>query len=198
MTELTPATPSNPAQNTANTAQISNLSPTAASPMQILICMPTQAYFLSGIRDFTLNLIKNMTDFNEKWAYRFQSIVDELCNNAIEHGSKEGETIKITFENLTQNYLQISVEDTGTGKSQMNAEEIKKLVEERRKQTGISTLIRGRGLPKIVAEWADELEFQNTEKGGILVRVRKYIQNASLSAANAPANDNNPTHIVLN
>jgi anti-sigma regulatory factor (Ser/Thr protein kinase) len=197
MTELTPTTPSNQPANAANTAQISNLSPTAATPMQILICMPTQAYFLSGIRDFTLNLIKNMTDFNEKWAYRFQSIVDELCNNAIEHGSKEGETIKITFENLTQNYLQISVEDTGTGKSQMDAEEIKKLVEERRKQTGISTLIRGRGLPKIIAEWADELEFQNTEKGGILVRVRKYIQNAALSA-NPPANDNNPTHIVLN
>lgn len=197
MSELNPATQPATAATPVNVAQISNLSPTAAQPMQILICMPTQAYFLSGIRDFTLNLIKNMTDFNEKWAYRFQSIVDELCNNAIEHGSKEGETIKITFENLTQNYLQISVEDTGTGKSQMNAEDIKKLVEERRKQTGISTLIRGRGLPKIVAEWADELEFQNTEKGGILVRVRKYIQNTNLTAE-TPANDNNPTHIVLN
>lgn len=198
MPDVNPATQPNAPVNTANTAQISNLSPTAAQPMQILICMPTQAYFLSGIRDFTLNLIKNMTDFNEKWAYRFQSIVDELCNNAIEHGSKEGETIKITFENLTKNYLQITVEDTGTGKSQMNAEDIKKLVEERRKQTGVSTLIRGRGLPKIVAEWADELEFQNTEKGGILVRVRKYIQNSNLTAANPTPATDNPNHIVLN
>jgi anti-sigma regulatory factor (Ser/Thr protein kinase) len=198
MPDVNPVVQPNTPVNTANTAQITNLSPTAAQPMQILICMPTQAYFLSGIRDFTLNLIKNMTDFNEKWAYRFQSIVDELCNNAIEHGSKEGETIKITFENLTKNYLQITVEDTGTGKSQMNAEEIKKLVEERRKQTGISTLIRGRGLPKIVAEWADELEFQNTEKGGILVRVRKYIQNSNLTAANPTPASDNPNHIVLN
>ncbi|MBI4975562.1 hypothetical protein HZC20_02690, partial [Candidatus Peregrinibacteria bacterium] len=54
---------------------------------KISITLPTNAYFMSGIRDFTLNMIKNTTNFDEKWAFRFQSVVDELCNNAIEYGS---------------------------------------------------------------------------------------------------------------
>lgn len=159
--------------------------------------MPTQAYFLSGIRDFTLTLIKNMTDFSEQWAYRFQSIVDELCNNAIEHGSKEGEKIKIIFQSLAKDYIQIIIEDTGSGPKHLTAEEIKKIVEERKGQTIMNGLIRGRGLPKIVAEWTDELEFTNTEKGGIQVRVKKYLNDPKLKAMIGSGLEN-PTHIVLN
>ncbi len=51
--------------------------------VKITITIPKEAYFISGIRDFTLNLIKNTTSFSEKWAFRFQSVVDELCNYAI-------------------------------------------------------------------------------------------------------------------
>lgn len=165
--------------------------------VEITITMPTQAYFLSGIRDFTLTLIKNMTEFSEQWAYRFQSIVDELCNNAIEHGSKEGEIIKIVFQSLAKDYIQIVVEDTGTGKEQLKAAEISKLVEERKSQTILNGLIRGRGLPKIVAEWTDELEFTDNEKGGIRVRVRKYLNDPKLKTSTGSGLEN-PTHIVLN
>ena len=69
----------------------------AKKPTKITITLPTNAYFMSGIRDFTLAMIKNTTQFEEKWAYRFQSVVDELCNNAIEYGSAPGENIKIIF-----------------------------------------------------------------------------------------------------
>lgn len=163
--------------------------------IEITITMPTQAYFLSGIRDFTLTLIKNMTNFSEQWAYRFQSIVDELCNNAIEHGSKEGELIKIIFQNNPKDYIQIIVEDTGTAAKHMKAEEISKLIETRKGQNALNGLIRGRGLPKIVSEWTDELEFTDTEKGGIRVRVKKFLNDPKLKQAIA---SNDPTHIVLN
>jgi anti-sigma regulatory factor (Ser/Thr protein kinase) len=165
--------------------------------VEITITMPTQAYFLSGIRDFTLTLIKNMTEFSEQWAYRFQSIVDELCNNAIEHGSKEGEIIKIIFQSLHKDYIQIVVEDTGTGKEQLKADQINKLVQERKSQTVLNGLIRGRGLPKIVAEWTDELEFSDTDQGGIRVRVRKYLNDPKLKTSTGSGLEN-PTHIVLN
>ncbi len=163
---------------------------------EITIVMPTQAYFMSGIRDFTLNLIKNMTDFSEQWAYRFQSIVDELCNNAIEHGSRQGESIKIIFQSIKSEYIQIIVEDSGTGPKQLKAEEIMKLVEERKDQKLLNGLIRGRGLPKIVAEWTDELEFSNLENGGVRVRVKKFL-NDPIFQKNINLN-NNPTHIILN
>ena len=34
-------------------------------PVEIKIELPTNSYFMSGIRDFTLSLIENMTDFFE-------------------------------------------------------------------------------------------------------------------------------------
>jgi len=70
------------------------------TPVEIKIIIPTNVYFMTGIRDFTRNIVKNMTGFSDKWAYRFQSIVDELVNNAIEFGSAAGENIEITFISL--------------------------------------------------------------------------------------------------
>jgi anti-sigma regulatory factor (Ser/Thr protein kinase) len=165
--------------------------------IEITITLHTHAYFISGIRDFTLNLIKNTSDFSEQWAYRFQSIVDELCNNAIEHGSKEGDAITIVFQNEPSKYIQIYVEDKGNGSNPMNADEINKIVEARKKESILNGLIRGRGLPKIVAEWSDELEFTNLENKGIKVRVKKFL-NDPKTQANISSGLDNPTHIVLN
>ena len=53
---------------------------TNESPVKISIILPTNAYFMSGIRDFTMTVVENMTGFSEKWAFRFQSVVDELTN----------------------------------------------------------------------------------------------------------------------
>ncbi len=183
--ESTGSTGLNPAENVKNSRLI-----------EIVIIMPTQAYFMSGIRDFTLNLIKNTTDFSEQWAYRFQSIVDELCNNAIEHGSKEGQMVKIIFRNQPREYIEITVEDTGTGAHPMKADEINKLVNERKSQSLLNGLIRGRGLPKIVAEWTDELEFTDVENGGIRARVKKFLNDPKMKTN--PSADNDPSHIVLN
>src|SRR3990167_2470700 len=124
---------------------------------KITITLPTNAYFMSGIRDFTLTMIKNTTNFPEKWAFRFQSVVDELCNNAIEHGSSPGSEIRITFIHQKDDYLEIQVEDTGTGKDHVNAAQLQKIFDERNAPNYIFSGIRGRGLVKIVNEWTDEL-----------------------------------------
>ena len=97
---------------------------------KITIILPTTAYFMSGIRDFTLGLIKNTTKLDEKWAFRFQSIVDELCNNAIEFGSEKGKDIIIVFLHKPGEYLEVSVQDTGTGKSKSKAADLDALVKE--------------------------------------------------------------------
>ncbi len=145
---------------------------------KITITLPTNAYFMSGIRDFTLNMIKNTTNFPEKWAFRFQSVVDELCNNAIEYGSSPGSDIRITFNHKKDDYLEISVEDTGTGKNSINAEQIKKLFDERREAGYVFTGIRGRGLAKIVGEWTDEATFKDRNGGGLIITIKKYIKDA--------------------
>ncbi len=145
-------------------------------PIRISIKFPTNAYFMSGIRDFTFSMIKNMTRFSEQWAYRFQSVVDELCNNAIEYGSAAMKEIQVTFLYKEADSLEITVEDTGTGSSHMKADDLQHFVEERRKPNFPFTELRGRGLAKIVAEWTDELHFENTENGGLKVRIKKFLQ----------------------
>lgn len=161
---------------------------------KITITLPTNAYFMSGIRDFTLTLIKNTTNFPEKWAFRFQSVVDELCNNAIEYGSSAGSEIRITFIYVKDDYLEILVEDTGTGKNKINAKGLEKLFQERREPSYAFTGIRGRGLVKIVGEWTDEIHFTDRPEGGIAVTVKKYLKDVR-QKINEEATDTSNTNI---
>ena len=164
---------------------------------KIKITMPTNAYFMSGIRDFTLNMIKNTTNFPEQWAFRFQSVVDELCNNAIEYGSQPGSEIGITFIYEKDNYLDITVEDTGTGTTKMKAQDLQKLYNSRKEVGYVFSGIRGRGLVKIVGEWSDELTFTDRPEGGLSVRVRKYLKNVRQPTNGSPIS-NTANTLVLN
>jgi len=151
--------------------------PQAEAPIKITITIPTTAYFLSGLRDFTMNLVRNITGFSEQWAFRFQSIIDELVNNAIEFGSAPGKDVKITYISQRGKSIEIYVEDTGTGPGRKTAEEMAKLVEERRHINPLQlTSIRGRGLSQIVANWTDVVDFKNNAEGGLIVHVVKYLE----------------------
>ena len=147
------------------------------NPVKISIILPTNAYFMSGIRDFTMTIVQNMTGFPEKWAFRFQSVVDELTNNAIEFGSAPGEDIKITFVSVKNKYIEVFVEDTGTGSIKKNSADMTAFVQRQRNlDPSKITTLRGRGLTQIVANWTDTLEFRDNEKGGITVHVVKYLE----------------------
>lgn len=136
-----------------------------------------------------------MTQFSDQWAYRFQSVVDELCNNAIEHGSASGQEVKISFLSIPGKYIEIIVEDSGTGKSKLKANDIINLVAQRKQPGYAFTELRGRGLPKIVGEWTDEMEFIDRPEGGLSVRVRKVLRPEDAKKINALVQD--PTHLVL-
>ncbi len=165
---------------------------------RITITLPTNAYFMSGIRDFTLTMIKNTTNFPEKWAFRFQSVVDELCNNAIEHGSSPGSEIRITFVYKKDDFLEIDVEDTGTGKNQFKSEDLKKLFSSRKAPGYVFTGIRGRGLVKIVGEWTDEITFTDRPEGGLKITVKKYLKNARQSQAGLEQEQVKNNYITIN
>jgi len=173
----------NPATTVKNPEDYSVLNKTTAvvndteNPVKITIILPTNAYFMAGIRDFTMTIVQNMTEFSEQWAYRFQSVVDELTNNAIEFGSASGKDIKISFVSKKGKYIEVYVEDSGTGSVKKTAAEMQAFVEKQRHidPTKI-TSIRGRGLSQIVSNWTDSLEFRDNEQGGLTVHVVKYLE----------------------
>lgn len=157
-------------------------------PVRIMITLPTNAYFLSGIRNFVLDMVQNMTGFSEKWAYRFQSVVDELCNNAIEHGSAPGKEVKITFMSIPNESLEVIVDDTGTGPNKYTAEQMVQVFNKQKEiLKGQFLGLRGRGLAKIVAEWTDELVFEDLPEGGLRVRAKKHLAQGDVEAQKALA-----------
>jgi len=159
--------------------------PASEKPIKITIILSTTAYFISGIRDFTFNLVKNVTGFSNQWAFRFQSIVDELCNNSIEHGSRPGEDIKITFISEKNKSLSVIVEDTGTGPKPKTAQEMYQAVEELKKnpwQIGI----RGRGLAQIISKWTDKLDFEDLPTKGLKISIIKYLNPEENKQVSAP------------
>ena len=181
------------AQTEVSTAEVI---PLDERPTEIRIAIPTQAYFLSGIRDFVVNLTKNLTGFSSQWAFRFQAVVDELCNNAIEHGSKAGEFIHVTLISTKNKSLEVIVEDTGTGKEKLTAEQLTALLQERKQMMTAQYLgFRGRGLPKIVGEWTDEIVFENIPTGGIRVKVKKYLRKEEDKVVSTAKNS--PSHIYV-
>lgn len=145
---------------------------------RIMVVIASSLYFQSGIRDFTLEMARNLTGLNDQWAHRFQTIVDEMCNNAIEHGSNPGDEIALTFHLKPGEYLEVVVEDQGSGEHKITAADLARLVEEKKqaKETDIHSL-RGRGLARIVTRWTDELEFTDRKPSGISARARKYFKN---------------------
>lgn len=152
----------------------SNSTNNQEKPLKITIILPTNAYFMAGIRDFTMTVTQNMTGFSQQWAYRFQSVVDELSNNAIEFGSAVGENITVTFVSVKNKYIEVFVSDTGTGSSKMSAADMMQYIESHKNIDPTTiTSIRGRGLSQIVASWADKVEFTDNEQGGLTAHVTK-------------------------
>lgn len=144
---------------------------------KIKITLPRNAYFMSGIRDFTLQMVMNMTGFSEQWAFRFQSVVDELCNNAIEHGSGDGAEINVTFISKRGRSIEIKVEDTQTGPVKRTADGMRRILEDKLQENHLlSASIRGRGLAQIVYPWTDELRFENGKDGGLVVWAKKNLK----------------------
>lgn len=138
----------------------------------VQVSFPSSLDYVPGVRDFLSN-IALMRGFNEKEAYRIQTIVDEICNNAIEHGSKGSEAIISIRCTVDNDKLDLVVEDKGADSE--SAEGLKKAVAKVQftEHGKVSVEKRGRGLP-IVAMLADMLEIDTRSGPGTKIHVVKF------------------------
>ena len=141
---------------------------------RVHITVPTDIYFVSGIRSFALDVTKNIAGLNQQWCHRLQTVTDELVNNAVEHGSAKNGVVSISFDIVPKTSLSICVSDKGGGKKVDVALLEKKVAEEMTQHETPSLSSRGRGL-MIIHSWTDELSFSENDDGGVSVRVTKHI-----------------------
>ena len=124
--------------------------------------LPAYEGFIPEMRTIIRNVAHDF-GFNEQEAYEIVLVVDEVCNNAIEHGSK-GRYKNVKLEcKFDKQKVEITVKDSGC--PQFNIEEVLKhaqeLMEER---TAKPMLKRGLGLV-IVQKYVDSLNVISSLQG---------------------------------
>lgn len=136
------------------------------------ISFPSNLDYVPAVRDMVCNIVR-MRGFSEKESYRIQTIVDEVCNNAIEHGSKDSEKPITLICTIDDEKIDLTVEDKG--ESKQSAEGLKKAVAKVQftEQGKVSVEKRGRGLP-IVAMLSDMLEIDTRSSPGTKVHIIKF------------------------
>ena len=146
----------------------------------IAVAVVSNMEFSPRIRELVLSVIRNNTKFSSRWACRLQSVIDELVNNAIEHGSDGTSLVTISiFLNPDDGSLEFTIADSGMGKKKTTAALLTKKMHENYKimkeNPRTNTTVRGRWLAQIVLNWSDVFEIQDNDKGGLTTRVVKYL-----------------------
>jgi len=130
--------------------------------MHYKISFPADYKNVAPLRDLIFHAAL-LQGFSEKKSERLRSVVDEICNNAIEHGSVPTSEV-ILQVHTDDKAIRITCQDQGHG-NKLKAEEINKLIE----GEGDSTSVRGRGMSMIVKSFVDELDIKDQKDGGVEV-----------------------------
>jgi anti-sigma regulatory factor (Ser/Thr protein kinase) len=138
------------------------------------ICYPATYDQSRTLRDFVGDICEH-TGVPALWRGRYILVTDELINNAIEHGSKEGDTneLRICFKRIENTIsLQMIVRDTGCGDSLKTSTDMHAMD---LSHTQNIFSIRGRGL-YMLSRIVDSISFADHPEGGLMVQVEKVIQ----------------------
>lgn len=142
---------------------------------QITFSIPAHLGFIPGIRT-ALGRISYNFGFNDKDAYEIETVIDEICNNAIMHGSaREDEhiTVECGFDTKV---IEITVTDSGS--SEFNVKEVlnnsKKLMEDDTERKLTALIEQGGGLGLIIVQkYVDKVEI-TSHPDGTAVKLVKF------------------------
>lgn len=130
--------------------------------MNYKITFPADYKNIAALRDLAFHCAK-LQGFNTQQSEHLKSVVDELCNNAIEYGSQPNSEVTLSIQ-AEENTIRIACQDQGHG-NKLKAEDLKMIMEE---EVGPEDR-RGRGARVIVRSFVDELDIKDAPGGGIIV-----------------------------
>ncbi|HRI36599.1 MAG TPA: ATP-binding protein [bacterium] len=146
------------------------------SQARVELLFPAEYRYSKTLRDL-VSFMLEQTSINSPWNRRFALITDELVNNSIEHGSREGDVNTFVCDISTEESklnIKLSVSDSGHGPRPLDASAMRKVREEKIQKGFLKhTGTRGRGLFQIIENLVDALEFEDSPSGGLTVSARK-------------------------
>lgn len=145
--------------------------------------IPANFTYIPGVRTCISRIAFNF-GFDDRESYQIETIVDEICNNAIEHGSKKKDA-KIKLDcRFDRDQMELIVTDTGNRRfnvEQIFMHNIKRLQEEISKGLADSPH-RGRGLI-IVQKLVDKLDIKTTRNGTIVKILKRKHSDSPLAVS---------------
>jgi serine/threonine-protein kinase RsbW len=135
---------------------------------QIEIKLPNNVAFICALRAFIKSLARRL-EFHPTRVEDIELVVDELCNNAMEHGSEPDSQVTVIIS-VKDSALDILVRDEGKGESSSHF--LRSLREIRRRRLSPHSE-RGYGI-YIVEMLSDHFCFSLNQFGGIDARVIFY------------------------
>ena len=135
-------------------------------PYRVKVSFPGQLEYIPAIRKFVAELLQ-VSNFDSKFAYRSEIIVDEVCNNAVVYGCR-GENAIIELDNtIFDDRIEFSIQDQGGSKEHLR--KLRQAVDTTDKNTGESSQ-EGLGL-EIVRTLSERLDVVIDEKNLTSVHV---------------------------
>jgi serine/threonine-protein kinase RsbW len=142
---------------------------------KITLIIPAHLGFIPGIRT-ALGRISYNFGFSDKDVYEIEAVVDEICSNAVLHGSS-GKNEHITIEcSFDTQVIEITVKDSGSSDFDVEyaLENSKKLMREDTERKINALIDQGGGLGLIIVQqYVDKVEF-TTHPDGTEVKLIKF------------------------
>ncbi len=150
--------------------------------MNFTVHFPANFENVPALRDMVSHCAA-LEGFPEKQSEHLRSVTDEVCNNAIEHGSQP--TSEVVLEVHTDAHsITITCHDQGHGNKLTAADIQKRISGELEVESG-----RGRGMKMIVSAFTDELKIEDRKEGGVKVTAIVKKQTVESQESRAENND---------
>ena len=151
----------------------------------IKILVPASLSFSAGIREMAQEAGGTL-GFSKKQQNMLKLVVDEIFMNAIRYGSDEDSHIflEAVIDNDNKQLI-VAIEDEGKGKEKVSADDLKKILENEKKNTSLHKG-HGRGLAQITSELVQAFDIQDKESGGLRIEFMMKKQDEETKAAHTP------------
>jgi anti-sigma regulatory factor (Ser/Thr protein kinase) len=140
-----------------------------AAPEMIHVTFPSDIEYIPAVRKFVADLAL-VAQHTPRFAFRTELLVDEICNNAVKHGSLQIEALITLTVCLYQDRIELLVNDPGG--AQDDVQELRRIVDQLDSTHPEEPIPRGRGLA-IVRTLANHLSV-HTGNGLTEVKIVKF------------------------